>query len=646
MENKFISLGDMDNRFSVAPDSKSDAAFIKSVHDNIRAKTKLDAVSDALMTGLGGGPNVTRVRDSITGDEFALMSYSAVEEGYDSKGLELADAVVTKYAAAEIKNGVVVGSDQDAYRKMGIPTGLGLPESQPSVVTLNTQDLIKPENLRRSMLKAQEENRINLKDRAGPLDYRGAVRQHYKVIDGLASFIDEAAFEVRRNKEVLERIDIAYGDRNLSFDEQARVNVEKKRVNDVIEKHKIDGTRAVISPGLFEIDKDGKAFLSDSADLSNRFAQVKDSSMIPLTDVEGRYSIGKVSQQSLASSPNIKDGDTVLSSIRVKTSDSSADTNIYTVNDGNETWIRAERVEAGVVTMSNGDALGAIGIDGDKLLMGGEHTDARISAQIAPRALREHISEAQIKLNAKIMTDTLTDESASTLKASSLATDTQEAVTAKEIDGRWTVEPLTRIQISDLEALGVIPGADKDSTAGYDYAQTYSAIVVTDNNHDNSAGPRSRIVGQSIINSDYNSGPGQKKTEVVDYEVFMPAVNDTDNRGMGWVRGDTFIDSTSSAIAASLSNEANNAEPVYLSGKPIMDSYAMKPENIMQTLLDSEQANNKVDPKMTNKYGLGGIDSTILAHQAQADKDKDISGFDWGVEATQEAAAPKRRNTM
>lgn len=646
MGNTFKDLGDIDNRFSVSIDSKDDQVFNKSIYDNIRSKVDMNAISDTIMKGLNNGPNVTRVKDNITGDQYALIAYTDITPDYESNGKTLEKSVITKYTAAEIKNGIAVGGEDDVYRKMGIPTGLGFPESQPGVGKRNPMDFTKPENLRGLVIRAQQSNRIDLKERAVAVDYRGAVRQHYKLNDGLGLFVEEKASEIANLNEALERIDAENTGKSLSFDQKMIVDAKKVAIQEKIENHKIDGVRAVISPGLFELDQNGKAFLSDSANLTNKFAQINDSSLISLTDVEGRYSIGKVSEQSARNSPIVLQGDTIVNSIRVRATGDKADTNIYAVNDGQETWIRAERIEADGVTMINGDALKAIGIDADKLLMGGEHPEARVSAQISPRALREQISGAQIQLNNKVMTNTLTSESLSNIKASSLATDTEEAVTAKVIDNRWSVEELSRLQIEKLEELDVIPSANKRATKGFDYAQTYSAIVVTDNNHDNSAGPRARIIGQSIINSDYNSAPGQKKASVVDYEVFMPAVNDTDNRGMGWVPGDVFIDTSAAVVAASLSDEGPAINPVHLDGKPLYGSYEITPDTVMKTLLDSEAAGSKADAKMTNKYGMGGIDETIIAHQASIKADAPDDGFDWGQELAQEAAKPSRRNTM
>lgn len=643
MENKFKSLGDIDHRFSAAIDSKEDVIFNKSVYDNIRSKTAMDAVRDTLMTGLNGGPNVTRIQDNVTGDQYALISYTDVRKGYEEEGLALKDAVITRYTAAEIKNGIAIGNDQDVYRKMGVPDGLGFPESQQEVGAYNTQDLTKPENLRHLISKAQEENRLSLKESVTPTDYRGSQRQHYKLSEGLQGFIKEKADEIKNLNDNLENIDLRHAGKKLSFDQNVTFNTQRNRIKEQIDRRKINGTRAIISPGLFEIDENGKAFLSDSADLSNKFAQINDASMISLNDTERRYSIGKVSERSITNSPNVLEGDTVVNAIRVKTTDSQFETNIYAINDGKETWIRAERVEGGVISMVNGDALKAIGLDGDKLLMGGEHSEARVSSQISPRALREQISEYQIKLNHKIMNDVLKDADASA-KASNLAQDTEEAIKAKVIDNRWGIEALTKEQISDLEMLDVIPRANQPASDSFNYVSTHSAIVVTDNNHDNSSGARPRIIGQSIINSDYNNGGGQKKLEVVEYEVFLPSVKDTVSRGLDWVRGDVFIDTNSAMIAASLDDNGLGAEPVQLDGKAIFSTYEITPETVAQTLLDSDVAGSKPDAKMTSKYGLGGLDETLIAHQAKIEKETLDSGFDWGAEVEMADAAPRRRN--
>ncbi len=646
MENKFASLGDIDNRFSAAVDSKEDVTFNKSVYDNIRSKVMMDAVSDTLMTGLNGGPNVTRVQDNVTGDQYALIAYTDLIKNYEAEGLALKDAVITRYTAAEIKNGIAVGNEQDVYRKMGIAGGLGFPESQQQVGIYNTQDLTKPENLRHLVSKAQEAHRVNLKERVTPLDYRGVQREHHKMSEGLRGFVEEKTSEVQRLNENLDKIEGIYAGRTLNFDQKTILNNQRNRLKGEIESNKIDGTRAIISPGLFELDENGKAFLSDSADLSNKFAQINDASMISLNDVEKRYSIGKVSEQSINNSPNVLTGDTVINAIRVRAADDQSDTNIYAINDGKETWIRAERIEGGAVSMVNGDALKALGINGDKLLMGGEHPESRVSSQISPRALREQISEHQIKLNHKIMTNTLTDESVNKVQASSLANDTEEAIKAKIIDNRWSIEPLTRAQISDLEALEVIPSVNAPSTNSFNYVSTYSAIVVTDNNHDNSSGPRPRIIGQSIINSDYNNGAGRKKLAVADYEVFVPSVKDSVSRGMDWVRGDVYIDTNAVLIAASLDDSGLGADPVQLDGKAIFSSYEITPETVAQTLLDSDVAASKPDAKMTSKYGLGGLDETLIAHQEKVKEETLDSGFDWGNEVAIEASAPRRRNGM
>lgn len=645
MENKFASLGDIDNRFSAAVDSKEDVAFNKSVYDNIRSKVALDAISDTLMTGLNGGPNVTRVQDNVTGDQYALIAYTDVIKNYEAEGLELKDAVVTRYTAAEIKNGIAVGNEQDVYRKMGVANGLGFPESQKQVSVHNTQDLTKPENLRHLIKKAQEEHRVNLKEHIAVIDYRGSQRQHHKMSEGLQGFVEDKVNEIKRLNENLEKIEVSSASRKLNFDQKTFLNTQQNRIKSQIESNKIDGTRAVISPGLFEIDENGKAFLSDSADLSNKFAQINDASMISLNDVEKRHSIGKVSDRSISNSPNILEGDTLVNAIRVRTADSQVDTNIYAVNDGRETWIRAERVEGGVVSMVNGDALKAIGINGDKLLMGGEHSEARVSAQISPRALREQISEHQIKLNHKIMTNTLTNESLNKVQASSLAADTEEAIKAKVIDNRWDIEQLSSAQISSLESLEVIPSADKPADNNFNYVSTYSAIVVTDNNHDNSSGPRPRIIGQSIINSDYNNA-GKKKLEVVEYEVFVPSVKDAASRGMDWVRGDVFIDTNAALLAANLDDSGLGADPVQLDGRAIFSTYEITPETVAQTLLDSDVAGSKPDAKMTSKYGLGLLDDTIIAHQEKVEKEMLDSGFDWGNEVEKEVYTPRRSHGM
>lgn len=651
---KYEKLGDADDRFITRELVSSNDELRKSIGDYAVKNSPGASVHSKMLMRHGvtfddTAPLGLSVVDTISNREFALVRYAELDGKLDeSKDYE--EQASVRFILAEVKDNKIVGTPEGAAVAMGLPGDFSLPPSSYSRATNPyTPDFWIEIKLREAISeqqKAQPQPWLN--GQPAP-DFRAVLSMHTKHEQALNEYLDAQKASIDTQKAELAEFDANTDPVSLSKEDRLTSWATRTKLADKIKSQELEVLYAIVTPEKFEVNGEGKAVLVQEVDLNNRFAKTTASTTIPLGDLNNRYNIGKVSAGHIEDSPSIAAGDTILSSIRVRTSgDDTADTNIYAIKDeGGQSWIRAERVTMDGFISLDEQSLKSIGIDSSKLIVGGDTPSDKVMAQISPAALRETIAKKQIlEHNLWKKVEGFGGEPIREHKASAWAfpryNDGGEGdrsvlemralreANARKTDSRTTVVDLSQQQVERLEEFGIIREAQIPKSKGYEYIGGASGYIITDHLH-NSV----QIIGQALIHTDRNSGIGEKKVEATGFDIAIRS----DRIGIQYaVRGSSpgtieakYFDAAYEEAHGDGWDLAGAIMRADFNGQSADDSDETRytGKNIVEALASSEDMQNYDDPKMYNDFGRGiKHDSLVKLDRATALK----NGYDMKME--------------
>ncbi|WP_339343308.1 hypothetical protein [uncultured Psychrobacter sp.] len=627
---KHEKLNDADDRFLVAQIDAADHALRESLADYV-VKNNKDAnyISQAMMkygvTGDEGGPTGHRLVDTISNREFAVIQYAEIAGKLD-KEKPFEEQASFSVILSEIKDNKAVGTPESAAKAMGLPEG----------VKFDSTD-----NLR-DVISSYQNDQPRPEDNGRPAsDTRAVITAHTKREAALDSYLETQKEIIEQTTEQLVEENRTVDLSTLPKDEQLKAWAIQTNLRNQVKETQLNALKAIVTPEKFDVSNDGTAYLVNAEDLNNQFAKTTDNTTIPLGDPENKYNIGKVSLAHIEDSPSILAGDKILTAIRVRASgDDKVDTNIYAIQNGDENWIRAERVSQDGFEMIDEQALRSIGVNSDKLMMGGDTSASQVIEQVSPAGLREHIARQQILANKVWKKEpAFGSEPVKEHKAadwayprssddgdsvhSVLEVRALKQINAQKVDNRTTVVDLSAKQVQQLEDFALIREAGIESGKGYDYVGGASGHVIID--HKNNV---TQIIGQALINTDRNDGPGFKKIEVTEFDFAMRP-DRPDRIGVQYAVSGSSPGIIDIDVFSSTYNEAHGDEwelggdamRADFKGEQVMvaDEPRFTGKNIVEALAASDDIVYDNDPKMLNNFGRGiKHDSVISLERASA----------------------------
>lgn len=622
-------LNDADDRFLVAEIDTSDQALRESLAEYVVQNNKdANYISQAMMkygvTGDEGGPTGQRLVDTISNREFAVIQYAEIAGKLD-KEKPFEEQASFSVILSEIKDNKAVGTPESAAKAMGLPEGVKLnsTDSLRDVISSYQNDQPRPEN----------------NGRPAP-DTRAVITAHTKREAALDSYLETQKELIEQTKDQLLEQTRSVDLSTLPKDKQLKAWAVQTNLRHQVKSQQLNALKAIVTPEKFDVSNDGTAHLVNADELNNQFAKTTDTTTIPLGDPENKYNIGKVSPAHIEDSPSILAGDKILTAIRVRASgDDKVDTNIYAIQNGDENWIRAERVSQDGFEMIDEQALRSIGVNPDKLMMGGDTPASQVIEQVSPAGLREHVARQQI-LNNKLWKKepAFGSEPVKEHKAtdwayprssddgdgthSVLEVRALNQINAQKVDNRTTVVDLSAKQVQQLEDFALIREAGFKNDESYDYVGGASGHIIIDHKHD-----VTQVIGQTLINTDRNSGQGFKKIEVTEFDFAMRPYR-PDRIGVqyavaGSSPGPIDIDVFSSAYNEAHGDEwelGGDAMRAEFKGEQVnTDDTRFTGKNIVEALAASDDIVHDNDPKMLNNFGRGiKHDSVISLERASA----------------------------
>lgn len=644
-------LNDADDRFLVADIDTNNQALRESLAEYVVENNKdANYVSQAMMkygvTGDEGGPTGQRLVDTISNREFAVIQYAEIAGKLD-KEKPFEEQASFSVILSEIKDNKAVGTPESAAKAMGLPEG----------VKFDSTD-----NLR-DVISSYQNDQPRPEDNGRPAsDTRAVITAHTKREAALDSYLETQKELIEQTTEKLAEQTRTVDLSTLPKDERIKAWAIQTKLSNQVKEAQLNALKAIVTPEKFDVSNDGTAYLVNAEDLNNQFAKTTDNTTIPLGDPENKYNIGKVSPAHIEDSPSILEGEKVLTAIRVRASgEENVDTNIYTIQDDDEIWVRAERVSKDGFELLDEQALAAIGVNSDKIVMGGDTPASKVIEQVSPAGLREHIARRQI-LDNKLWkkepafgsepvkehkaTDWAyprsSDDGNST--HSVLEVRALNQINAQKVDNRTTVVDLSAKQIQQLEDFALIREAGFESSKGYDYVGGASGHIIIDHKND-----VTQVIGQTLINTDRNDGPGFKKIETNAFDFAMRP-DRPDSIGVQYAVSGSSPGTISMDVWSAAYNEANGDEwelagdamRAEFKGEQVStDSTRYTGKNVVEALVDSDDIVHDNDPKMLNNFGRGiKHDSVVSLERASALR----HGDDMKMESTDriEPAKPAR----
>lgn len=623
-------LGDIDNRFSVAEIPQDIFTLRREFGEYVIKNSEDLDVRDrvAIKYGMPGeeGPKGHSVVDTISNRKFALIRYPKVVGGTEQE-------LGVGFTLGEFKNNKIVGTPEDAAQAMGLPADFKI-DDLPSLAAVERKDFSVEDVLRDAI--NQEQALQNGPDvNGGPaVDTRNMLASHSKREAAIDNYLEDQKVLIDNTKQDMTDFDALLNNDTATKEERIAHFAKRTAMANEIKNQELNVLKAIVTPEKFTLDSEGKAVLVDADDLNNRFAKTREQTTIPLGDPNGKYNIGKVSAAHIEDSPSILEGDTILSSIRVRTSgDDHADVNIYAVKNEGQAWLRAEKVSMDGFEALDAEAFAGIGIDSNKFVVGGDTLPAQVIEQITPAALQENIARRQIlnhntwKGEPGFAGEPVKEHKASdwTYPRSTDEGDYQHSVLevralneiqARKADNRTTVTDLSAKQIKNLEEFGIIRHAQIKKDKGYEYIGGASGHLITD--HLNNS---VQLVGQTMVNTDRNSGVGEPKVETVEFDIAIRP-DRPDRIGIqypvsGSSQGSIGIDVYASAYQEQHGHDwelAGDAMRADFKGQSVVDTDETRytGKNIVEALSVSTDIIHSDDPKMHNNFGRGIKDESVV----------------------------------
>lgn len=677
----WVDTQDLDARFEarlVDENVLDEAVLRRDILNAVKLHNDpISVMDDSARSRLNGPMAVTVIRDKITGNEVAAVAYDTLKNDWR----ETAE-VVTKYQLLDMKNGKLVTASFDdaeapnAKGKLGIDQDVELLPESMTVKLGDTagKDMVSPDNIGALLVEAQKQSRLDLEDEPA-VDNRIPLIKHV-VFDKMANeFVEQGIAAVEKDERALAQSkEVMADDKNYSPEQRQAAYEDKEYLEKALEAQRAETLDVLHNPQKLIINREGQMEISDGAELTNRFAQLKGRDTTALGDVHKKFKIGKLSAEDIEKSNQIMATDRVLAAMRIVDTDNYSDTeyNIYAIekdgDDNNdmynatrdrankEGWIRAEKFEGGILVAVNSHALKGLGIDDNQLNVGLNRSDA-VRRTVTPEGLRQTISESQhIEYMAQLMSniaaaegnpnaDTYREYKAADYTDSkrydlSMAVDQAlHNVDSAYVDSRYKVLPVPPKQIEQMERLGAIPRANEKSEH-YEYIGTPNVFVIKD-----SELGETRTFGQTLAHRSAGYPGASKSYDINDFELVTNGLDErvkvefetTINPGrVVWdherIEGD---DSINDVLGETLSVSRNGTK-YYAADSHGLHSSAYTPRDIMESLVDANSDRSfRNMAKLENNYGLGEKHETVEAYNALQEPEPEVA-----YEAAAEAPEP------
>lgn len=657
----WVDTQDLDQRFEARMvndnnNTLDDAELRRDILNAVKLSDyPISVMDDTARSSLKGPMAVTLIRDKLTGNEVAAVAYDTLKNDWRET-----EEAVTKYQLLDMKNGKLLTESFDdaeapnAKRKLGIDQDVELlPESMTvRLGDMAGKNIINTNNIGEFVFEAQEQSRLNLEDEPA-VDKRIPLVKSI-VFDKMANdFMEQRIEAVEKNERALSQSkEVIADDKNYSPKQRQAAYEDKEYLNNTLAAQRAESLDVLHNPQKLIINREGKMEISDGAELSNRFAQLRGSDTTQLGDIHKKFKIAKLSAEDIEQSNQIMAGDRVLAAARLVEDDDHTEYNIYAIEkDGDndmynatrdrankEGWIRAEKFEGGVLVAVNSHALKGLGIEDNQLNVGPNKGDA-VRQAVTPEGLRQSISESQhIDYTAQLMSNIAASEGdldADTYREYKAAdyTDSKRYdlsmakdqalhnVDSAYVDSRYKVLPVPPKQIEQMERLGVIPHAKDEKSEHYEYIGTPNVFVIKD-----SELGETRTFGQTLAHASAGYPGASKSYDISDFELVTNGLNErvkveietTINPGrVVWdherIEGD---DSINDVLGETLSVSRNSTK-YYAADSHGLHSSAYTPRDIMESLVDATSENrDKNMAQLENNYGLGEKHEAVEAYNA------------------------------
>ena len=115
-------------------------------------------------------------------------------------------------------------------------------------------------------------------------------------------------------------------DENYSPEQRKAAYEDKQFLDKIVEAQRAETLDVLHNPQKLIINREGQMEISDGAELTNRFAQLKGRDTTELGDVHKKFKIGKLSAEDIEKSNQIMASDRVLAAMRIVDTDKYSDT--------------------------------------------------------------------------------------------------------------------------------------------------------------------------------------------------------------------------------------------------------------------------------------------------------------------------------
>lgn len=615
---KFTPLNDLDNRFSIKISNRHDNELRNELARYATRINEGNEYSAAVTKTREGGPYATILKDTASGREFAVIAYRSLDKNYPDTMPPADPYISTNYTIGELAGGKLVGTPAEAMAKMGLQEDMGFPVDNKSAVPGDEQWWLT-QGLQNMIKNHQKQNRLELVEGGAKADQRSIMYRQTQFDYGINEHLDEKEMLMESTIEKMVHHRDASVDSKITQDDRNHHYSRMWRELDKLQEQKAEALKAIISPEKFMLDEDNRILPADGVDLANRYAQTSGDKMTMLGDINNLNRVGRVSEEALQASTVIKEGDTVVSSIRLKHFGSEADTNIYAVKTPQgQTWIRAERIDEGRTVAVNDIALGIIHINANKFKHGGITQEDEVVKQVLPESLRQIITSKQILDHKEWMAENSQDDVTQRYTAQNYVHGLRNHSTspdnlfyasrellAERVDNRFTIIDLDKKQAKLIDKLNLIPGSKEGSYSNSSYRGIGKGFIITDHSND-----VRHVIGQYLVERTDANDPTTKTIQAKEFDLRLEENEKGIRIGFKDVpQGNIVIDIDPEKENSMLWQ--NNSFPRVVTSEHEGKSYEAKDSvewngsHVIAAIADSSDVKNTYDPKIEQNFGLG-----------------------------------------
>lgn len=627
--SEFSPLNDLDNRFLIKAADRLDDGLRNELARYATEVNKGNEYSAAVTKTREGGPYASILKDTASGREFAVIAYRSLDKNYPDTMPPADPYISTNYTIGEIVERKVVGTPAQALAKMGLQEDMGFPVNNKSDVPGDEQWWLS-QGLQNMIKRQQKENRLELVADGAKVDQRSIMYRHTQFDYGLDEHFDEKKMLIESIVTDMVHHRDSSVDSKISQDDRNNHDAKMWRELDKLQAQKAEVLQAIISPEKFVLSDDNRILPADGVDLANRYAQTAGDKMTALGDINNLDRVGRVSDEALQASTVIKEGDNVLSAIRLKQFGGEAETNLYAVKaaDG-QSWVRAERINEGETVAVNGMALSLIDINGNKLKHGGNTPEEDVVKQILPESLRQLITSRQILDHKEWMAINSQDDVVQrytaqnyvySLKNQSSSPDdlfyASRELLAERIDNRFSVIDLDKKQAGLIDSFELIPGSKKNTYSNQEHRGISHGFVVTDH-RDNTR----QVIGQYLVERTDDKDPTIKTINAKEFNLALKQDEKEIRIGYdGEAQNNILMHIEPEKVDGLLEKSGHYQKTVTSeyegASYEAKDAVKWNEAHILSAIANSSDIKSSYDPKIDNNFGMDDQHPALVKIQA------------------------------